>query len=464
MRGVRRRGSWWLVCCASLVACGHDPGGSSAATGGSNTAATGGGQAVAGSGQSAAGAAPAGATAAAGGSVAGSSAAGSGGAGSGGAAGEVGGSGAGDGGSGALRDGGPLDATQDARPAPEAGLEPDAAVAASPFVYVGTGAWGGAEPGRIAVYRLGEDGSLSFVEQVDAGGIAAFMAADRVGRRLYVADEGAAEVLRFSVDPATGRLAGLQRVPASGSPVYIALDSQARSLMTANYTQGSANLFALEPAGVTTPPVEALDTGSQAHAILPSPDDGFVYVCNKGAETVSQFRLDPTLRSLTPLSPPSVSHAGGPRHLAFGAQAGVVYVISELQDSIGVYSRAADGTLSELQRIARLPGGDNGSGADIQVSTDGRFVYATNRAPSNTLAVYRVEPASGRLALVEHEPSGGQTPRNFALDGSGRFLLVGNRESQNVVVFEIDADSGALERKHTVGVPGSPFFVGVYSW
>jgi len=396
--------------------------------------------------------------------------------GAGGASGAGAGSGAG-GSAGTSGSGGAMDGSLDDAAANDSGMDAagssamDGGTDASPpasskaYVYIGSGYWGGAEPGRIAVYELEDDGTLSFVDRIDAGGasgIASFMVADRSRRLLYVADEGNGALQRYTVDPATGRLTLDDEVDVSGSPVYVSLDSSGDTLLSASYDEGLVRLFAVGGDGFVEPASDSENTGAETHSIVVSADDAFAYVCNKSTGTLSQFAFDPATHALTALDPATIA-SPGPRHPAFSADGRFLYVVSEPEDSVRIYARAADGTLSLSDEIARLPVGEAGPGAHVLLSAAG-YLYVSNRGPSNSIAVYSVDATNGALTLVEHEPTMGETPRNFTFDPQGRFLLVGNQDSQNVVVFSVDSATGKLEYLNTVDVEGSPFFVGVYTF
>jgi 6-phosphogluconolactonase len=113
------------------------------------------------------------------------------------------------------------------------------------------------------------------------------------------------------------------------------------------------------------------------------------------------------------------------------------------------------GKLSELQTLSTLPTGYAGTNscADIHISPDGNFLYASNRG-HDSIVSYRIEPKTGSLQLIEHVPTGGKTPRNFAIDPSGSYLLAANQRSDSIVVFGIDRRTGKLSATgHTVNVP-----------
>jgi 6-phosphogluconolactonase len=121
-------------------------------------------------------------------------------------------------------------------------------------------------------------------------------------------------------------------------------------------------------------------------------------------------------------------------------------VSEELSGTVGVYSYKY-GKLSLLQNIATHPAdfkGQPGS-ADIHVSPDGKFLYASNRGEENNLAIFFINPASGKLTLIGYQSAMGKTPRNFAIDPTGQYLLVANQDSNNIVIFKRNKVTGLLK-------------------
>jgi 6-phosphogluconolactonase len=136
----------------------------------------------------------------------------------------------------------------------------------------------------------------------------------------------------------------------------------------------------------------------------------------------------------------------GPRHFAFHPSGRFAYAINELASTISALAYDAQrGTLTEVQTLGTLPAGfDKGnSTADIHVHPSGKFLYGSNRG-HDSIAIYSIDQATGKLTAVGHQPTGGRVPRNFNLDPSGKFLLAANQDSDNVVLFRVDPDSGKL--------------------
>ncbi|HVF44772.1 MAG TPA: beta-propeller fold lactonase family protein, partial [Pyrinomonadaceae bacterium] len=152
----------------------------------------------------------------------------------------------------------------------------------------------------------------------------------------------------------------------------------------------------------------------------------------------------------------SLKPGAGPRHLTFDRAGRRVYVLNELDSTVTAFARApASGALRELKTYATLPAdfrGEN-TGADIHLTPDGRFLYCSNRGHDH-IAAFRVEARTGALRPAGHTPTGGKTPRNFAVDPTGRFLLVANQRSDSVVTFRIDPSTGALSPTgHAAEIP-----------
>jgi len=335
-------------------------------------------------------------------------------------------------------------------------------------VYVGAGAWSG-ETGKIQVFHLDLDtAALTLVQELAAGGVAAFMARSRDGRTLYVADEVQGSIACYEVAPGSRELRLKNRVMTAGHPVYVAIDPRGTVLSTCFFAEAKTELFALEADGRIAASACLVDSGKESHCTVFDPSGRCLFVPTRGDNWVAQYRFDPAARRLTPQSPAHVREVegAGPRHLAFHPNGRYAYLLNELNLSLSVYTFDAEqGTLSLLQgSLGAAPAGvSGGSSADVHVHPEGRYLYASNRqGDQSTLAIFELDPSSGRAKLVGHESTRGRTPRNFALDSSGRILIVGNQDSADVAVFRIRAGGGALDYVASRAVAPGPFFVGIY--
>ena len=208
--------------------------------------------------------------------------------------------------------------------------------------------------------------------------------------------------------------------------------------------------------------------GTHAHFVMPSPDNRFALTTDLGLDQVIVYRFEPAKSSLVLNDPPfaRLPPGSGPRHLAFHPRAPYVYVNGETDSTVSALSfNAQAGTLSTFQTVSTLPDGFSGTNttAEIQVDPAGRFVYVSNRG-HDSIAILKIDPANGALALVGHAPTNGRTPRYFTFDPTGAYVLVGNQGSNTVVVYRVDPDSGNLAVIQTltdVPEPASIVFVPV---
>jgi 6-phosphogluconolactonase len=281
------------------------------------------------------------------------------------------------------------------------------------------------------------------------------------GRHLYSCNSGGpGGVSAYEIEPKTGHLTLLNKELSGGDDAnYVCLDHTGRYLFVANYTGGSIAAFALKSdgsIGARTAFVQhtgrSIDPKRQthpyAHSIIIDPGNRFVLVGDLGLDKVLVYRFEEKTGALTPNDPPfaTVKPGAGPRHVTFHPNGRFVYVINEMGCTVTAFAwDATRGALAELQTISTLPADFKGTNtcAEIRVHPNGRFLYGSNRG-HDSIAVFSVDPGSGRLALIGHVPSQGKTPRNFEFDPTTRWMIVTNHGSDNAVVFRVDDATGQL--------------------
>jgi 6-phosphogluconolactonase len=317
-----------------------------------------------------------------------------------------------------------------------------------PYVYVG--GYGN----QIHIFHLDVgDGSLTPVgSPVDAGTNPSFLAVDPAHHTLFAVNEdgaGKGAVASFHLDAGTGQLTFLSRVSSQGDgPAHVSTDKTGGFAFVANYGGGTVAVLPIGPGGLLGDAVDVHDhggTSANPHQTIVSPSNDFAFVPNKGLDTVTQYAFNAATGKLTSATTLNVAGGAGPRHVDFGPSGAHAYLINENDSTIDALSYdAAAGKLTSIQTISTLPAGfpGNNTGAEVQVAPSGKFVYASNRG-HDSIAVFSVGPA-GKLALVGHQPTMGQTPRHFQIEASGEILLVANQNSNNVVTFRIDAANGTL--------------------
>jgi 6-phosphogluconolactonase len=274
-------------------------------------------------------------------------------------------------------------------------------------------------------------------------------------------------VAAFAIDARGGRLAYAGSGPLADDMAYIATDRTGRFLLSASYFGNKVTVNPIRPDGVVGPVQQTILTRPHAHCILTDPSNRHALHTSLGGDAVYQERFDPQTGVLSPNQPPfvTVRAKSGPRHLAFSPDGSWVYLLDELDGAIHVFPHdAASGTLQhEVQIAGALPGGFSGKpwAADVHLTPDGRFLYASERT-SSTLAAFRVDPRDGRLTAIGTYPTAEQ-PRSFAIDPTGRFLIAAGELADGVAVHAIDPANGTLATVARVATGETPNWVEIIS-
>lgn len=334
------------------------------------------------------------------------------------------------------------------------------------ILYVG-GYASSDEPGIHILVFDSTVGRLHVVGSVAGIDNPSFLALRRQTDTLYAVSESeaGAEVVALRVGASAADTAIVGRQACSGSgPCHIAVSPSGRYALAASYRGGSVSVFPLSEAGGLGPEMQyvphsgpngvtpAKDGHSPAphpHQVVFSPSGRNVCVPDLGLDRVYVYHWDEHNGQLLFRHAHRLSDGAGPRHMAYHPDRPYVYTINELDSTVSAFTHPEDddGAWRHLQTVTSLPVGFMGenSTADIHIDRAGAFLYASNRG-HDSIAVFAINRASGRLDLVQHTPTGGQTPRNFALAADDKFMIVANQNSSALGVFRRDATTGTLRR------------------
>ena len=251
-----------------------------------------------------------------------------------------------------------------------------------------------------------------------------------------------------------GKLKLLGSVPTKGEdPCYVEADQQL--VLTANYSGGSMSVFSLNPDG-SQATLTALFQGStggpdlsrqeapHVHCARFTPDGQFILATDFSADRILSYKRNGT--AVTVNGEASYVRADdGPRHLIFSSDGRYAYLMSELSGKVSVFSYAK-GRLKLLQTVVSDSVGAR-AGADIHLSPDGRFLYASNRLKADGIAIFKVDASTGLLTKVGYQLTGIH-PRHFNITPNGRFLLCACRDSNKIQVFSRNPLTGLLSDTH----------------
>ena len=271
--------------------------------------------------------------------------------------------------------------------------------------------------------------------------------------------DGSEAVTAFNFDKEKGTLQKLNSVPAMGAdPCYIITTNT--HAVTANYSGGSISVFPLTKDGSLLAASDIIQfAGSGAdkerqekphlHCVQISPDGKYLFANDLGTDQIYAFQINTQSNNengekfLTAATPPAfpVVPGSGPRHITFSPNGKQAYLINELSGAVIAFDYK-DGKLSEIQSIQADTVGAKGS-ADIHISPDGKFLYASNRLQADGLAIFSIDQTNGKLTKVGYQLTGIH-PRNFIITPNGKFLLVASRDNNAIQVYQRNTENGLL--------------------
>ena len=327
-------------------------------------------------------------------------------------------------------------------------------------LYLIVGSYAEANTPGISLYQLNSETGESHLLNTFSGILnPSYLALSRDGRFLYAVSETAtpaAQLVAYAFDKAQRRLTLINAQPTGGSdPCFVWVDSQRRLAVTANYTGGNISFFPIAPDGSLQPakiqdfqggtPGSARQEKPHLHCIYASPDEQFLYGNDLGCDRIYKYHLQVASDRLIAQAGTPTDFAlpagEGPRHTTFHPNGKWAYLISELSGRVAAM-RYEEGNLVPFQFIEADPFHAAGS-ADIHISPDGRFLYASNRLLGDGIAIFEIDPASGKLEKLGYRLTGIH-PRNFNITPNGKLLLCACRDSNAIQVFRRDTQTGFL--------------------
>ena len=340
------------------------------------------------------------------------------------------------------------------------------------FAFIGTYTRLGSE--GIYTLRLnGETGELTQVSVATGLENPSFVALDPSGDHLYAVSEtsafnGSGGITAFSVNRSTGELTQINQQSTGGpGPCHLMVDSTDSMVIVTNYSGGSVSAHPIAADGsvgeqTTFIQHEGSSINKQrqekahAHSVNIDKTNKYAFVCDLGKDQVLTYAMDVENAKLSLSSVVDEVAGEGPRHFTFHPTNQQVYVLNELGCSITLYDLGDDGSLSPIETVPTLPEGWDGDNttADIHTSPDGAYVYASNRG-HDSLVIYSIDQSTGKMSLVGHEPSQGNTPRNFAITPDGKFLIVENQDSDNIVSFKREDDGTLTATGSQIKIPAA---------
>lgn len=280
------------------------------------------------------------------------------------------------------------------------------------------------------------------------------------GKYVYCVSETndeTASLFAYSFNKDDGSLKYIDDKPTKGtSPCYVWMDSSRQLAVTANYNGGSISVFPIAPDGSLQDatvieyaggkPGSKRQSQPHLHCVYPSPDGKYVYANDLGTDRIYKYNAE-VMNGNAALEKGSPAYfqlpdGEGPRHTEFHPNGRFAYVIGELSGNITALKWKNNGDLEPIQTISADSLHAAGS-ADIHLSPDGKYLYASNRLKGDGIAIFKVDSSNGMIKKIGYQPTGIH-PRNFAISPNGKYLLCACRDDNKIQIFQIDPSSGTL--------------------
>ena len=271
---------------------------------------------------------------------------------------------------------------------------------------------------------------------------------------------GSFPISSFSINPATGHLTLVSTVPLVDNVAYIATDRSGRFLLAASYEGSKLSVNGIHGGVVQMPALQVIPNIPRAHCIVADLTNRWVFATSLGADLIIQMEFDSGSGALVSRNVVRTKANAGPRHLALHPSGRFIYALNELDASlIGFAFDSETGGLDQRQCISMFPTNDrlSLSAADIHITPDGRFLYASERV-THTIAGFAVESDTGRLTHLGLFPTEA-SPRAFAISRCGRFLLAAGEISHRVATYTIDGSTGCLTKLAERSVGANPNWI-----
>ena len=286
-----------------------------------------------------------------------------------------------------------------------------------------------------------------------------------------MSEVGEGSVNAYKYDPLSGKLTFINSVSAGGNgPCYVSVDNKNKFVFVGNYGGGSLAAVPINSDGSLSDKIQAIqhegssiNKGNQekphVHATLLSKDNRYLFVPDLGTDKINIYQVDETkAQPLKPAAQPfvSITPGGGPRHFTFHPNGKWAYLIQEMTGVVTAFDYS-NGKLTAKESVALPSAGSKGriDAADIHISPDGKFLYGSLRGDIDEIVICSIDN-NGKLTVAGRQSTMGKTPRNFAIDPTGKFLLVGNQNSDNIIVFKRDEKTGLLTPTGTELSIGAP--------
>lgn len=249
----------------------------------------------------------------------------------------------------------------------------------------------------------------------------------------------------YAIKP-DGSLSLLSTMPTKGtSPCHVCPSPDGRQLYVSNYGDGTLSVFQVKDGILSEAslvahsghgPNEKRQSGPHVHSSQLEPGGGRLCVVDLGIDRAVFYNT----ADMSEAGVFAVEGGSGPRHVVFSESLPFAWLVCEMGNEVYAFERRS-GRRTGI--YSTLPNDFTGrsSSAAIKLSPDEKRLYVSNRG-HNSIACFDIDRETGALSPPSIYPTGGKTPRDFAISPDNAFLYAAHQDSDNIRVFAIE--KGAL--------------------
>ncbi|MDF1893244.1 6-phosphogluconolactonase [Rahnella contaminans] len=316
---------------------------------------------------------------------------------------------------------------------------------------------------QIHAFHLADNGELSLLQTVEVPGQVQPMVLHPDGHRLYVGVRPEFGVLTYHIDH-EGKLEEAAMAPLPGSPTHLGIDLQGRFVFSASYSFNNVSIHPLDEKGHALAPVQVLENIQAPHSANIDPTNQLLMIPALKEDRIRQYDFSQKGEA-TPHQTASelrTAEGAGPRHMAFHPNHHFAYCVNELNSSVDVYQKdVGTGEYRQVQTLGVMPADFTGTcwAADLHITPDGKFLYASDRTAS-LISVLSVSEDGSELTLTGHHATQTQ-PRGFNIDFTGQYVITAGQKSDAIEVAKINPKNGQLTTLKTYPVGKAPMWVSI---
>ena len=327
--------------------------------------------------------------------------------------------------------------------------------------YVGTYTHGTSK--GIQVYDVNlEEGTLTERSEVEVSN-ASYTAVSKNGKYLYsIEDEGVAVFKRDH----NGDLARINSVDIDGMRgCFLATDVDGKYLYVAGYHDGKVTVVHTHKDGRLGSVMDGVfhtGLGSVAernfrphvNCVRPTPDHKYLCAVDNGIDQIKVYRINKRTDKLELVDIVRCPRESGPRIIRFSADGRYAYVLFELSNEIKVYSYNGEGDTPEfelLQSVSTLAKKEDGSvshnaASGLALAPDGKHLFCTT-AGENTVGMFEVDGETGLLDRKFVLPVSGDYPKDLVIFPDNQHIAVANHSSNSITTFKVDYEKNIIMMK-----------------